>query len=78
MSLFYDSSNSYFSDEHYKYGDFVLSDIRKKHLCHFNINMSVKDFKELVKKSNKYKVILTGGNLNFRKTKVYNYYDFKN
>lgn len=78
MGLFNDYSNSYFSDKDYKYGDFVLSDIKKKDLSRFDIKMSVKNFKELVKKSNNYKIVLTGGGLRFRKTKVYNYYDFKN
>lgn len=75
---FHQYSNSYFSDKNYKPGDFVLSNVNKDDLVHYQINMKVKDFKELVKKSNKYKVILTGGLLSYRRTKVYNYNDFKN
>ena len=71
-------SNSYFSDRSYKSGDFVLSNVSKEKLAQYKINMKVKDFKELVKKSNKFKTILTGGLLNYRRTKVYNYNDFKN
>lgn len=78
MGLLNDYSNSYFSDVNYRSGDFVLSDVSKKKLSYYKINMKVKDFKELVKKSGKYKTILTGGGLRFRRTKVYNYNDFKN
>lgn len=78
MSLLNDFSNSYFSDRNYKSGDFVLSEVNKKSLSRYKINMKVKDFKELVRKSGKYKLILTGGGLRFRRTKVYNYNDFKN
>lgn len=78
MGLLNDYSNSYFSDRNYKSGDFVLSEVSKKNLSFYKINMKVKDFKELVKKSGKYKVIFTGGGLRFRRTKVYNYNDFKN
>jgi len=77
MGIFNDYSNSHFSDRNYKYGDFILSKINKSDLSRFNIKMSVKEFKEYVKKSNKFKTILTGGGFNFRRTKVYNYYDFQ-
>ena len=71
-------SNSFFSDRNWEYGDFVLSKVTKNDLRHHGIDMSVKDFKESVKKSNKYKVIFTGGCLNYRRTRVYNFKNFKN
>ena len=77
MGLLNDYSNSYFSDRNYKNGDFVLSNVSKQKLAQYKIDMKVKDFKELVKRSNKFKTILTGGGLNYRRTRVYNYNDFK-
>ena len=78
MGLLNNYSHSYFSDINYKSGDFVLSGVNKKDISRYKIDMKVKEFKELVKKSSKYKIILTGGCLRFRRTKVYNYNDFKN
>ena len=78
MGIFDRYSNSHFSDEHNKYGDFVISSVSKNDLDRFNINMTVKDFKNKVKGSKNYKIVLTGGGGNYRKTKVYNYFDFKN
>lgn len=78
MSVLNRYSNSYFSDEHYKYGDFVLSYVTKSDLDRFDIRMSVKDFKNQVKRSTNYRIILTGGVGTYRKTKVYNYFDFQN
>lgn len=78
MSLFNDYYNSHFSDRNYKDGDFVLSSLCKRDLEKYNINMKVRDFKNYVKKSRNYKTILTGGGLNYRRTKVYNFYDFQN
>lgn len=76
MSFFNDYSNSYRSDRHFRDGDFVLSFVSKKKLDKYKINMKVKDFKEKVKKSKNYKTVFTGGGLNYRRTKVYNYNDF--
>lgn len=76
MSL-YDCSNSYFSDSGYKSGDFVLSKVSAEDLKRNNITMKLKDFKQLVKRSSKYKIIITGGCLNYRRTRVYNFKDFK-
>ena len=78
MGIFNRYSNSYFSDEHHKYGDFVLSSVTKSDLDRFKIKKTVKDFKNQVKKSTNYKTILTGGGGNWRKTKVYSYFDFQN
>lgn len=77
MSLLNDYSNSHFSDRNYKSGDFVLSNVCKADLARFGIDMRVNDFKNIVKKSNKFKTVFTGGGLTYRRTKVYNYYDFK-
>ena len=77
MMSIYDCSNSYFSDVGYQSGDFVLSRISAQDLKRYNITMKLKDFKELVRKSNKYKIIITGGCLNYRRTRVYNFKDFK-
>ena len=72
-------SNSYDSDDGYRNGDFVLSKVDKTQLRRFGIDMRVKDFKEKVVKSGKYKVVLTGSIFgDYRHTRVYNYYDFKN
>lgn len=71
-------SNSYFDDKNYKHGDFVISTITKKELEKYNINLSVREFKALVLKSDKFKTIYTGASSHlFKKTKVYNYNDFR-
>lgn len=71
-------TNSYYSDNNYKPGDFVISNITKQELEHYNINLSVREFKQIVTKSKKYKTIWTGASSHlFKKTKVYNYNDFK-
>ena len=75
MSLF-NYCNSHYNDVDYRSGDFVLSSVNSSLLSKYNINMKVKDFKALVKKSNKFKIVITGGCQNFRKTKVYNFKDF--
>jgi len=70
-------SNSYFSDCQYKSGDFVLSSVNSTQLKRYGINMKVQDFKSKVKRSQKYKIIITGGSYGrTRHTQVYNYYDF--
>lgn len=69
-------SNSYYSDSNFKPGDFVLSSVNSADLVKYGIKGSVKDFKERVKKSKKYKVIETGGNGYRRHTFVYNFNDF--
>lgn len=71
-------SNSYFSDRSYENGDFILSRVTKCDLSYHGIDMTVKDFKDIVKKSRKYKVILTGGAGYTSHTKVYNFKNFKN
>jgi len=76
MSSFNRYSNSYFSDDSYKSGDFVLSRVSKKDLENYGIKINLNDFKQKVKKSNRFKIILTGGGLHYRKTKVYNFNDF--
>lgn len=78
MGLLNDYSNSHFSDRYHKSGDFVLSGVTKNDLTRYGIKMKVKDFKNIVKKSNNFKIVLTGGGLNYRKTRVYNYNNFKN
>lgn len=75
---YFDERNSYFSDRGYEYGDFVLSKVSQDDLRRHGIDMTVKDFKRVVEKSRKYKVILTGGGLNYRHTRVYNFKNFKN
>ena len=68
---------SYVSHPSYRLGDFVLSYVSKKDLKRYGIDMSVKDFKECVRQSPKYKVIRTGStNYQMKHTKVYNFYDF--
>lgn len=71
-------SNSFFFDKNYKPGDFIISKITKKELEKYNINLSVREFKALVLKSSKFKTIYTGASSHvFKKTKVYNYNDFR-
>ena len=78
MGIFNNYTNSYFSDRNHETGDFVLSGVTKEKLLRYKINMKVKDFKEMVKKSNKYKIVKTGcARYNYRRTKVYNYNNFK-
>lgn len=75
--MFNKYSNSYFSDCNYKNGDFILSNVKKADLKRYNINMSVKDFKAMCNKRGKYKVIRTGGVGSWRRTRVFNYNDYK-
>lgn len=77
MGILNDYSNSVFSDMSYRSGDFCLSSVNKEELARYNIDIKVKDFKEIVKKSSNFKTILTGGRCSYRRTKVYNYNDFK-
>lgn len=56
---------------------FILSDINSLFLRKHNIDCSVKEFKEKVKKSSPEKVILTGnGAYGFKHTKLYNILNF--
>lgn len=72
-------SNSYFSDSGYRPGDFVLSGVNKENLNKYGIAMTVKEFKDLVGRSGKYKTVMTGGSAaGYRHTQVYNYNDFRN
>lgn len=77
--MFNKYSNSYHSDSNYRSGDFVLSGVNKEKLNQYGIAMTVKEFKELVGHSGKYKTVMTGGaTAGYRHTRVYNYNDFRN
>lgn len=77
MALNNGYSNSYLSDFGYRDGDFCLSSVTKSKLDFYNIKMSVREFQEFAKTNGKYKIILTGGGLQYRRTKIYNYYDLQ-
>ena len=68
--------NSYASDSRFCPGDFVISSVNAGMLKKYGIDSTVKDFKERVKKSCNYKVIITGGAGYSCHTRVYNFNDF--
>ncbi len=68
--------NSYASDSGFRPGDFVISSVNAGILKKYGIDGTVKDFKDRVKKSRNYKVIVTGGAGYSCHTRVYNSKDF--
>ena len=80
MSLLYSSSRK--ASDSYPLGDyhnyFILSDVNSNFLKKHNLNCSVKEFKDKVRKSNKFQYVRTGSShYNYRTTRVYKITDFK-
>lgn len=58
---------------------FSVSTIDKKRMEEYNINMTLKSFRQLVKKVAPYAEIMTGDpEIKTKRTKIYRYEDFRN
>lgn len=62
----------------WKSGDFIISEVDKKFLEQNKIDMTVKDFKELIRKLEPSWIGLAGGRGRLRKVNVYNIVGVKN
>ena len=68
---------SYNFDARVKSNHFILSNVNPNFLKRNEIPMSVKDFKEIVRKSKPAYIVVTGGNGHSKHTKVYDINQFK-
>ena len=80
MGLFSGYSAKAF-DYYWSHGDrdnfFILSDINSQFIKKYNLNCTVKDFKDRVRKSKPYTKVKTGSaSYNYRYTPVYRVSDF--